>query len=387
MTVAAAQYEVCFIACHGGPADHFATFAENLAKDGISIHIYASGIALKKFQDRGVSVQSQFSLEGISSVEQDALAVQIAKTCSTASVVITDVGHSFDIKIQKALISHAIHTLRLAYYDNPEPYVPRGYSEVASEVMSAADGILFANFHLATTPLLEKPGTPIPLETKRKIGIGYYPIKQAESIATRRQKEQRTRRQELFSKLNLTDNGQKIVVYFGGNNDEYFTKAFPAFLSLLGAAAHHGDLSTFVFILQQHPGAKTKNIDGELMMKWAKDLPTAPTIRISDGTSDDAQIVADAAMYYQTSMGPQFVLAGIPTIQIGHDTYHDILVRNKLSPSVTDKDQLLGVLDDIAHQKTHTPKETVLDGIGFKENWLQLLKNALQEDSHKRLNK
>ncbi len=57
--------------------------------------------------------------------------------------------------------------------------------------------------------------------------------------------------------------------------------------------------------------------------------------------------MADAAFYYQTSMGPQFVLAGIPTVQIAHETYQDILVKNKLSPSVTDVEQFLDVLDEI----------------------------------------
>lgn len=43
---------ICFITGHLGPADHFATFAEHLSKKA-TIEIYATGPALKKFQERG----------------------------------------------------------------------------------------------------------------------------------------------------------------------------------------------------------------------------------------------------------------------------------------------------------------------------------------------
>ena len=57
---------VCLIACHGGPADHFATFAESLSRDVGAIEVYASGPALKKFQERGIEVKVPFSIDKIS---------------------------------------------------------------------------------------------------------------------------------------------------------------------------------------------------------------------------------------------------------------------------------------------------------------------------------
>lgn len=36
---------IIFVCCHGGPADHFATFSESLTKDGYDVQIYASGPA------------------------------------------------------------------------------------------------------------------------------------------------------------------------------------------------------------------------------------------------------------------------------------------------------------------------------------------------------
>jgi hypothetical protein len=384
MSFSASAAAVCLVACHGGPADHFATFAESLPKNVGKIEIYASGPALKKFQERGIEVKVPFSIEKISSDEEDLLAEQIAKACSTAMVVITDVGHAFDIKVQKAIARQATHVARLAYYDNPEAYVPGGYSGVAAEVMLAADGILFANSNLTKTTLFQEPGKEIDFGSRKKIGIGYYPISQAERIAQRRATDQLEMRQTLFSKNNLADTGQKVLVYFGGNNDEYFSKALPAFLSLLEEGMKRSDFTNLVFVIQQHPGAKSKNLDGNLVLEWISkhsETAQAPKIIISDFSSDDAQIIADGALYYQTSMGPQFVLAGIPTIQVGHETFQDILVRNQLSPSVTDVGQFVSVIDDLAHQKKDIPRDVILKGLGIKADWLQTLEATIKNNA------
>lgn len=384
MSFSASAAAVCLIACHAGPADHFATFAESLSRDVGPIEVYASGPALKKFQERGIEVKAPFSIDKISPEEEYVLAEQIAKACSTASVVITDVGHAFDIKVQKALAHQATHVPRFAYYDNPESYVPGGYSAVAAEVMLAANGILFANSNLAVNPVYQEPGKEIDFGSRKKIGIGYYPINQAEKIAKRRAAEQRSLRQIVFLKNDLVDRGQKVLVYFGGNNEEYFSKALPAFLSLLEEGMKQSDFTNLVIVIQQHPGAKSKNLDGNMVSAWiGKHSKTKQTPRmiISDFSSDDAQILADGALYYQTSMGPQFVLAGIPTIQVGHETFEDILVRNQLSPSVTDVGQFISVIEGLTHQKKKISREVVLEGLGIKANWLLTLEKAIKENT------
>lgn len=189
---------ICLIACHGGPADHFATFAESLPKNVGIIEIYASGAALNKFQERRIEVKKSFSTDQISLEEEDILAKEIATACAAASVVITDVGHRFDVKIQKALSQYAPHVLRLAYYDNPESYVPGGYSAVAAEVMLVADSILFANANLTVNSIFQEPGNEIDFGSRKKVGIGYYPIKKAEEIAQRRATERLSIRRGLF---------------------------------------------------------------------------------------------------------------------------------------------------------------------------------------------
>jgi hypothetical protein len=251
---------------------------------------------------------------------------------------------------------------------------------VAAEVMQAAQGILFANSNLTQASIFQAPDTAIDFGSRKKVGIGYYPINQAEKIAKRRTEEKPILRQALLQKNGIADQGQKVLVYFGGNNEEYFSKALPAFLSLLEQGMGQSDFTNLVIVLQQHPGAKAKNIDRNLFEGWAskyRQTPHAPSVIISDSNSDDAQTVADGALYYQTSMGPQFVLAGIPTIQIGHETYEDILVRNRLSPSVTSVDQFIGVIADLNQQKKEVQRDVILEGLGIKQDWLQTLETAL----------
>ncbi len=371
---------VCLIACHGGPADHFATYAEVLTKQGYDVQIHATGPALKKFQECGIEVNS-FSLDNLTAEEEASLAQTIAKTCSTASIIITDVGHVFDVKIQKALSIHATKIPRLAYYDNPEPFVPGGYSSTAAKVMEVAKGVLFANETLAKAKIYSAVGKEIDFTDKKRFGIGYYPVSQAEKIAEKRKTDHETARSTILMKNGIDDKGQKILVYFGGNNEEYFSKALPAFLSFVAESSKRMDLKNTVIVIQQHPGAKVKNQDGQQVEAWLKEFEgqiSMPKVILSDFSSDHAQVLADAAFYYQTSMGPQFVLEGIPTVQIGHETYEDILVRNHLAPTVTNAEGLVKVIKTL-EKMGRMPKEDLLSNLGIKENWPEILENVIKE--------
>jgi hypothetical protein len=372
---------ICLIACHGGPADHFATFAEQLVQNGYEVQVYASGPALKKFQDRNIQVAMSFSADNLSAESEKELASQIAKSCSKAAVVLTDVGHAFDINLQKALSVEDSQVLRLAYYDNPEPYVPGGYSNVAADVMLAAKKVLFANANLAAASLYQEPNMEIKLPLQDRIGLGYYPINQAEKMAARRAENHNSMRTQFFSAHRLEDKGQKVLVYFGGNNGEYFKEAFPAFLKFLSEGMQQTDLSNFVVVVQQHPGAKTKNIDREQAETWIKEKgenTTAPKMIISDGTSDDMQVLADGALYYQTSMGPLFALAGIPMVQVGHKTYEDVLVRGNLCPSATNSVDFIRSIKAIKPAAvSEEQKRIIFKSLGIKEDWFNILKQAL----------
>jgi hypothetical protein len=379
MAVSLSKATVCLIACHGGPADHFATYAETLIKQGYDVQIHATGPALKKFQDRNIEVKSAFSLDQLSPDEEDSLAQAIAKTCSTASIVITDVGHAFDVKIQQALSIYAAEIPRFAYYDNPEPFVPGGYSSTAAVVMHYAQGVLFANATLAKALIYGEVGKEVDFADKLRFGIGYYPVSQAEKIAGLRKSDHDTARSTFLMNNGIEDTGQKVLVYFGGNNEEYFSKAFPAFLSYLGQT----DLKDAIIVLQQHPGAKVSNGDVQQVETWLLEYSQNKII-VSDFSSDAAQILADAALYHQTSMGPQFVLAGIPTVQIGyeidelgHEIYEDILVRNQLAPTVTNSERFAAVIGNL-EKLSEMPKQDLLNGLGIKEDWQDVLETTIE---------
>lgn len=374
---------ICLIACHGGSADHFTTFAENLIQEGYEVQVYASNLVVKKFQDRNIRA-IPFALEGLSSVEESVLADQIAKSCRHVSVVLTDVGHSFDEKLQKSLKDKAPNVLRLSYYDNPEPEVPGGYSAVAAKVMKASQGVLFANANLATIPLYQGSGRKTHVSVNKRVGIGYYPLAQAEKIVNRRKEERDLVRDLFLKKQGLSENGQKILVYFGGNNEEYFTKAFPAFLDFLSQTMQTHDLSNHVIVLQQHPAAKISGRDQALLTERLKkqgEDSKAPQIILSQESTEDMQVVADAALYYQTSMGPVFALAGIPTIQVAHKTYPDVLVRGKLCPSVTNASDFANAIDQLRTQElSEETRREIFESLGLQKEWFSILKNALLQE-------
>jgi hypothetical protein len=343
---------VYFVACHGGPADHFATFAEELGRAGYEVRVCASGPALKKFQDRNIRVLIPFDAEKSSPEE---LARQIEK----GAVVITDVGHPFAIDLQKRVSG-------LAYYDNPEADVPGGYSEVASRVMRAAKRVLFANGNLATAPRFQE------LQDRR--AIGYYPVAQGEKLRVARKESGPAMRAKFFRFHNLQDHGEKVLVYFGGNNTTYFQEAFPAFLHALSEGEQHIDLSRFLIVFQQHPGAKASNIDRNMFEQWRRSRPNWRVV-FSCWSSDEVQVAADGALYYQTSMGSLFALAGIPTLQVGHKTYEDLLVREGICPSVTNGVDFACAIE--ALKPAEISQEEIEKSLGIHKDWFERLKEAL----------
>jgi hypothetical protein len=98
------------------------------------------------------------------------------------------VGDPFAITLHEKLEKKNPELLRLAYYDNPEPYVPGGYSETAAKVMQLAHRTLFANANLADQPHKQK-------------GIGYYPTEEAETLRRLRKSQQTTTRAQFFTSL------------------------------------------------------------------------------------------------------------------------------------------------------------------------------------------
>jgi hypothetical protein len=300
-----------FISCHAGPAAHFAEFVPLLTQKNHKVEISATGPAAEIFYKHRLPVR-EFSLD------QDHLIDTLIERSSSADIVMTDLGHPLMGEFHKTLGEQGAH---YAYYDNPEPFVPGGYSAIAAEVMRYAKGVLFANAKLSEEILYGTPEEAINLPLGKRHPLGYYPIEAA--LRIKKVREDR-----------MPDDRGKVFVYFGGNNEEYFSKAFPAFLALLKES---GSSEESVLFLQQHPGARRENRDGEMALSSA--------LQMSTMSSEEAQIRADAIFYFQTSMAPQFVLAGIPTFQVGHEPYADLLVRTKVIPVITSSDDFKEALE------------------------------------------
>ena len=71
-------------------------------------------------------------------------------------------------------------------------------------------------------------------------------------------------------------------------------------------------------------------------------------------------------------MGPQFVLERILTIQIGHETYEDILVRNRVVPTVTNVEGFIGIVETL-EEMGKMPQEHLLNSLVIKEDWPDIL--------------
>lgn len=358
---------VFFIACHGGPAPHFAEFAKELSNSGFRVEILSTGPAFEKLKSLGAH---EFNPEGLDiddPVSQRVLAKKVANSLSSASAVITDVGHVLMACVLEEISCKSPSVKRLAYYENPEPFVPGGYSKTAEKVMAYANKVLFSNSNLAREPLYSFPSSPIPLPLEKRVGIGYYSMESVKALENGRALRKERVRSQFFKERGIPDTGQKILVYLGGNNETYFKKAFPAFLQLVKESSL--DPSQYLILIQHHPGDKKREIDPKLSGGYPFFISKTPT--------DETLILADGVLYYQTTMSPQCALAGIPVIQVGHDTYSDLLIREKIAPSACNPEAFLQAIRHLAKP----PKSTqLLDKLGISLDWPSRLKKCISSE-------
>jgi len=79
-------------------------------------------------------------------------------------------------------------------------------------------------------------------------------------------------------------------------------------------------------------------------------------------------------------MGPQFILAGIPMVQVGHNTYEDILVKNNLCPSVTNSSAFLSATAKIERTpQTKEQKEALFKSLGIRADWLNTFEQLIKK--------
>lgn len=360
---------IVYAACHAGPAGHFAAHIKELKS--CQVEVLATGPALKIFNEQGIAAK-EFNVENLDindEANQAFLAERISQMCQTASKVFTDVGHPLMQKTQKSLSEKNPEALNIAYYDNPEPDVPF-YTATAVTVMKAARSLVFANSHLANSQTLEKISPE--LKDKPVYGLGYYPIEKALPIKAKRSSplERASLREEFFKKHGLEDTHQKILVYFGGNNEAYF-QAFETCLELFSQAAQEKDLSGYLLVLQQHPGAQKLGRDAPTLQRWLdQKKPGTPAAVLSTISTDQAKVLADIGLYQQTSMNGELSLAGLPLIQISDKPYADLLIKEGLCPSATSKQALLEALEKAA---LPVEEERIKKAFGYLPTWQENL--------------
>jgi hypothetical protein len=357
MTTALSSIVVVFISCTGAPADHFSEMGKKLPN---SVFCSALGSATNKFIENGTALEVIFDLKN----KQNALD-RIIEVAKQAHVVITDVGNEFSGEILDQIQSEAPSVVRITWYDNPESLVP-GYSTTASKVMKKAQYVWFSNANLATEPVYqENPQKEIDWNGIERVGIGYSPMTLVEKLVKLRNK--------------------RTIAYLGGNNEEYFTKVFPAFLQFLQEGIAKKDLSHLTFLLQQHPGAKTENRDGKQLDEWNARFGSkkgAPQVQISSfAQSIDAIAPAQAVMYWQTSMITQISASGVDhIIQVGHRVFDDTLTRNHLCQTATTTDEFLQTITFLDPEEVPLEKKELIEKlVGIRKDWEDRMKSALQK--------
>lgn len=363
--------------CHGGPADHFAVFIPELQKMGAQVHVHATPNVAGRFNDLAVQVDT-FNLSEVD------IAKKLAEKCSKVStVLLTDIGNTFSISLQETFKESYPQIKRLVYYDNPESYVPGGYSDIANKTMQLADRVLFSNVNLARSSIYKNKQEESHVPFEKRYGIGYYPMARIQEIQANRLEERKTvsLRSKFFEEYQIQGKDRKIFVYFGGNNDEYYKYAFPAFKEFLVDSIKQTDLSHLVFVIHQHPAAKNGNRDWNLIKDWVEEIkenPKAPTLLLSYWDSNQMQTIADCALYYQTSMAAQFALAGIPTVQIGHDTYDDILIKNGAIPSISSTDAFIENIVKSKYETKQSNPGSLIKYLGVRHDYGIALLEAIK---------
>src|SRR4051812_20781608 len=101
--------QICFVCCHPGPAEPFASFSKALQEKKVECQLLATETAYQTIQRRKVTVHdfrdpsNTTPLAKLDDKEADKLAEKVAESVSVAKCVITDVGSAFSARVQKIL--------------------------------------------------------------------------------------------------------------------------------------------------------------------------------------------------------------------------------------------------------------------------------------------
>lgn len=336
------DFMVAFIAMHTLPAEHFTIFESVLNKKGISTQMIMGGVAKRALGSRLPDIDMDIWVgRGVKEFSKAA-----SEACEHSKIIFVGIGHQFSGHFLEAILERYGKSKRvILYYENPEVFVPGGYSELAQAaiVIGKPREIVFANENLAREGISVCEG----LEGVRKLGLGYYLMSDI----------------EILKKLQAERGREKgrVWLYLAGaeTNRDYINKAFPAFINMVSEISFEENPITLIF--RKHP--RSSGIDWEQLNALKK---PGLTILLDEDSLLNTLAIADYAFYYQTSLSPLLVLAGINTIQVGHEVYHEILVDKGIIPVATNASEFRRILDS---PKNEIAEEVVYDAIGYDPLW------------------
>jgi len=132
---------VCFVTEHPNPANHFEKFVQVCEERGISCKV----ITGKNVSDKFAQIKSKVVVIDPASLQNEELLTQLEQEMTSQSIVFTDIANKRWVALHQKLSEKHPSIKRAVYYDNPEGYVPGGYSKLAAKVIDKAQIILFAN--------------------------------------------------------------------------------------------------------------------------------------------------------------------------------------------------------------------------------------------------
>lgn len=362
-----ADKSVGFFAFSPNSAKHFRAFSQALAEQGVSSELFFANQVGLSLQEK----EHQFSEEeGLDALQQ------IVENFPEISSIVTDFAHPLAKDVHQVFYTQKPDVLRCVYYDNPETYVPGGYSEHFEEICQGpVQKILFANANLLEKSIGGKENKPMDLSVKNRCSIGFYPLDMLHSIERYKAHELSKKRNNLFQSVQILEPPQKVFVYVGGANEYFFDQAWPFFLSLL-ETMNVKDAKKIVIFYQRHPRASfEKDRDLQTLESWKKShLEIAPILQVSTLPTDEILALADGVFYSQTSMGPIFILAGLKTAQINPEPFDDILVRSRISPCICSPDSFQELISN--EGSSFDPKIYTL--IGMDPEWKANLLKAFE---------
>ncbi len=332
-----------FVSMHSLPAEHFMVFESVLKKNSISTQMIMGGVAKRALGSR----KPDFDMDILTGMEIKEFSNEVAKICECVNIIFVGMGHQFAGHFLEAITRLYGDTKRvILYYENPEIFVPGGYSELAQAAVSIGKPreIAFANKNLAKEEISVCEG----LEGVKKLGLGYYPMHDIEIL-----KKLRTER--------VVDEKRSWIYLAGAEiNIDYINKALPSFIKMLSEISFEENPTTLVF--RKHPrssGSDWKRVE-------ALERPGLTILLDEDPILLNTLSAANYAFYYQTSLSPLLVLGGVNPIQVGHEVYHETLVDKGVIPVALNAVELQAILDS---PKKEVAEEIVYDAIGYDPLW------------------